>query len=348
MATYEYKTWETIELPIVTGDTYFIIYDHSTSTPGDDQTGIIYSGLILDGYRIIGIDEILSQYVYPQEISFNSTGHTQVDSTMYKTFYVYYTTDDWDTYTYDSITITYDWSYNSSAKSNLSDPINNLLDSRQIFMWSKKPSTPDVSTTITVSIDGIQQDQFNIAGYNTYNYIRRLTGFTFGGEFTYAYSYDFFVDSSIPTGNFSKLTIGGMTYYVTLTCNRYCLYYLNQIGGWDSLLFNGRELQSDKLSRLSYKKNYRAMTTDFFKVDYLTTINESWSLNTSYLDDIQSSKMINVLASNRIYLHDLQDNIIIPVNIINSTCEHKTYKNQGRKLPVYTLEVEASQEKFRV
>lgn len=346
--TYEFLSWQTINLPAVSGDTSFIIYDHTTSTPGTDVSGIVYSGLVLDGYSLNNLDEILSQYVFPQEISFSSSGHTQVDSTMYKHFYIYYSIDDWTTYTSDTVIITYDWSYNSNPKSNLSDPIINLLDARQFVVWSKKPASPDISQNILVTLNGRLEESFTITGYNTWNYVAQLNSFTYQGEFTYAYSYDYFVDSNLPVGDFAVLQIGNQKYYVALTCNRYCLYYLNQYGGWDSLLFAGSEKQSDNLSRLSYKKNYVSQSLDFHKVDYLTTIGETWSLNTSYLDDSQSLKMINVLASNKLYLHDLVENKIIPVNITNSVCEHKTWKNQGRKLSVYTLEVAASQNKYRV
>lgn len=347
MATYEYKTWETINLPAVSGDTHFIIYDHTTTNPGDDLTGIVYSGMVLDGYRIQNLNEILSQYVNPTPIVFSSS--VQPDNESHSKFYIYYTQDDWSNYTSDTIILTYDWSYSSSSRVVLSDPITNLLDYRQFLMYTIKAGTPDVSTSITVSLEGTQIDSFTISGYTYYNYIKNLSGLSYSGEFSYAYSYDFFVDQNIIIpGTYNTLTIGPSKYVVTNTCYKYCLYYQNQYGGWDSLLFRGREIQKDNLSRLSYKKNYVAQSTDFNKVDYLTTISESWELNTSYLDDSESSKMINLLGSNRIYLHDLNSGKITPVNVTNSVCEHKTYKNQGRKMASYIVEVYASQPKYRV
>lgn len=344
--TYEYKTWETINLPAVSGDTYYIIYDHTTSTPGDDQTGIIYSGLILDGYGLKNIDEILSQYVNPMEISFDSS--IFVDEHTHKYFYIYYTQDDWETYTSDTIIMTYDWSYSDSQRAALSDPIIDLLDSRQFFVYSVKPGSPDTTTTINVKLGNITVQSFQITGYNYYNYFRDLSNLTYPGEFSYAYSYDFFVDRSVPLDGVYELTIGSSKYYVTDTCYKYCVYYINQYGGWDSMLFRGRELQVDNLSRLSYKRNYVAQSQDFHKKDYLTNIAETWELNTSYINDVQSSKMINLLASNRMYLHDLETGNIVPVNVTNSNCEHKTYKNQGRKISAYTVNVAASQPKYRV
>ena len=181
-----------------------------------------------------------------------------------------------------------------------------------------------------------------------------MSDLVYPAEFNYEYSYDFFVDSpGHPIkGTYNNFSIGTnairKNYKIALTCCRYCIYYLNKFGGWDSMLFKGKELKTDNIERLSSKQNYRSMTNDFGQVDYMTKINERWSLNTSYLDDGQSSRMSHLIETNRAYLHDLVDNKIYPINIINSTCELKTYKNQGRKMAVYTIEVKSSQDKFRI
>ena len=347
MATYEKRSWETINLPPVSGNTYFRILDHSVSTdPSEETIGVIYDGLVLDGFGIQNLDEILSQYVKPTPIVFNTS--VQQDNGSHSTFYIYYTQDDWSTWTYDTVIITYDWSYESASRAVLSDPIINLVDNRQFFLYTIKAGTPDTQTTVTMKIDGITVFTQQISGYTYYNFVTDMNSQTYPGEFTYAYSYDFFVDRTVPIEGVNKITIGPSIYYVTNTCYKYCLYYLNQYGGCDSLLFRGRELKTDDLSRLSYKKNYVAQSTDFHKVDYLTTLQERWSLNTSFLDNIESSKMINLMASNKIYIHDLETGHIAPVNITNSNCEHKTYANQGRKMATYNIEVSASQPKYRV
>ena len=348
MATYEKKSWETLNLPPVSGDTYFRILDHSVNTdPSEETSGVIYDGLILDGFGIQNLNEILSQYVNPTPISFIS--QLQPDNESHSTFYIYYTQNDWQTWTNDIVIIIYDWSYKPNYnRSVLSDPIINLVDYRQFFVYTIKAGSPDVINTITMKIGNIVVTSFQISGYTYYNLVQDLSTSTYPGEFNYAYSYDFFVDRSVPIECVNKITIGPSTYYVTNTCYKYCLYYLNQYGGWDSLLFRGRELQTDDLSRLSYKKNYVAGSTDFHKVDYLTTIQEKWSLNTSFLDNEESSKMINLMASNKIFIHDLEEGYVAPVNITNSECEHKNYKNQGRKMATYNIEVSASQPKYRI
>ena len=347
MATYEKKSWETLNLPAVSGDTFFRILDHSVSTdPSAETTGVIYDGLVLDGFGIQNLNEILSQYIHPTPIVFTSS--LQQDNTSHSTFYIYYTQNDWETWTNDTVILTYDWSYSTINRAVLSDPIINLIDNRQFFLYTIKAGSPDVSQTITMKIGNIIVYTFTVSGYTYYNLVHDMSDATYPGEFSYAYSYDFFVDRSVPIDGVNKITTGPSTYYVTNTCYRYCLYYLNQYGGWDSLLFRGKELKTDDLSRLSYKKNYVAQSLDYYKTNYLTTIQERWSLNTSFLNNIESDKMINLMASNKIYIHDLVENFIAPVVITNSNCEHKNYKNQGRKMATYNIEVSASQPKYRV
>ena len=355
MANYSYQSWETINLPPVTGDTYFLITRTGNVPSGGDPSdiaNIIYSGLVLDGFYIQNLEEILSQYVNPESLTFDVIpDHLIQDDEQNVNFYIFYTQDDWNTWTRDTVSITYNWSY-GSTNVGVSDRIIDLVDYRQFFVRTMKPREDD---TVIVSLDGQQIETLELEGGSIWTYIRRFYGdpsITLAGEFSYAYSYDFFVDrpfdSLTYTTDLHTLTIGGVSYRIANTCYNYCLFYLNEVGGWDYMLFAGKELQTDKLSRLSYKKNYVAQSTEFHKVDYLTTINETWSLNTSWLSDIQSSKMGNLLASNRLYLQDLNKQTITPVNITNSSFEHKTYKNQGRKAYTYTVEVSASQPKYRV
>lgn len=302
MATYNFKTWQTINLDAVANDTQFIILDHTSSTPQSETSGVVYSGNILAGFGLQNLNEIFAQYV--KCIPLGTTPTVQEDTEYSKTFYIYYSTDDWTTSTSDTVTVTYDWTYDTDTPTQLSNPINNLLDKHQYLVYSY------------------------IEGSAKYNYVELLSN-----RFTQT---PYEISTSVGT------------FKIDDTCYNYCIYYLNQRGGWDSLLFQGKTIQNDKLTRLSYKKNYVAQSTDFNKVDYLTTIQESWQLNTSFMDDINSEKIINIMSSNDLYLQDLSSTQLIPVNITNSTCEHKTFKNQNRKLYTYTIEVTASQPKYRI
>jgi hypothetical protein len=346
MASYTYKSWQTINMPTVSTDTYFRILDHTSTSPQDEVEGILYDGLILGGFYIQNLNEILSQYVNPSTISFFSS--LQENSGGKKTFYIYYTSDNWQTFTSDDVTIIYDWGYETDMRTTLSAPISNLVDVRQYLLYSVRPQT--VPTNLVAKIGNIVQDAYVLDQSINYDYVKYLLDIDeWPGEFDFGYSYDYLVTrNSLVPGTFAEFTIGSDKFIVSHTCYRYCIYYFNQYGGWDSILFAGKTIQNDNLSRLSYKKNYVAGSTEFNKVNYLTTIQENWQLNTSFLGDLSSQKMINMMASNCLYLHDLEENKIIPINITNSKCEHKTYKNQGRKLYTYTIEVSASQPKYRI
>jgi len=338
MATFEYYTYETININAAHEDRYFLIFNHPFigEDPSEDYS-YLYSGFVLAENKILNLNEILSQYVHPARLQFNASNYVQNSAEGHLRFWIYYTSNDWETWTYDTISLIYNWGYNKPLDDStylyhgyLSDPILSIVDYRQFLLCSRRANSPDASQIVRIYVDGSQITNFSMTGYNIYTYARKAN--TFG-----------------VSGNGHTVTIGNQTYdIITDGCYRYCLYYANQYGGWDSMLFRGKELQKDSLSRLSYKKDYIVQSTDFHKVDYLTKINETWSLNTSYLNDIQSSKMINIMGSNELYLHDLETNRIIPVNITNTACEHKTYKNQGRKMSVYNLEISASQEKYRI
>lgn len=348
--TYSFNAWETINLPAVSGDTYYIIYSRTTSSPGDDLSGIIYSGLILDGYSLQNLNEILTQYLRVELPIFDPSNAVllQDDEQIY-TFYIYYTQDDWQTSTRDDITVSYNWSYEPYTRSKTQGIIN-LVDYRQYIVYSLM-SRDGTEEPVSVTLGNRTIDNFVIESDSTWTYIRNLRDENYPGEFTIAYSYDFFVHRTgeeLINGTYVKLMIGGKVFYVTNTCYKYALYYLNELGGYDYMLFGGREMQTDDFSKLSYKKNYVANSLDFHKNDYLTTINRTWSLNTSWLNDIQSDKMSSLMSSNRVYLHNLETQELIPVNITNKSCEHKTYRNQGRKLYTYTLELSASQPKYRI
>lgn len=59
------------------------------------------------------------------------------------------------------------------------------------------------------------------------------------------------------------------------------------------------------------------------------------------------SKMYHLLESNEVYLHNLKTDKITPVTITDSTCEYKTYANQGNTRFHYVINVESSNYKIR-
>lgn len=129
---------------------------------------------------------------------------------------------------------------------------------------------------------------------------------------------------------------------------RYCLYYVNSRGGWDSVLVDGIYTQKDKYTRETYTQNYRTPSTNRGVVEYRNNITESWTLYFRSLGDKNNRLFHNLFESTNVYLHDLEEGRIVPVYITSREMTYKTRKNQGRKLYTYEIEVESSQRKLRM
>lgn len=130
---------------------------------------------------------------------------------------------------------------------------------------------------------------------------------------------------------------------------RYALYYLNRSGGWDSFLIEGKTVKKDTYQNHYTENNYNNNTTQFGKKVYHSTISTTYQLHTSWLNDKQSDNLaFNLLSSNMVYLHDLEDNTIKPVVIINTETDYKTFRNNGNKLCSYTINVECSQKQYNL
>lgn len=134
---------------------------------------------------------------------------------------------------------------------------------------------------------------------------------------------------------------------VKKTCYNYCLYYINKYGGWDSLLVMGNALKSDNIARDKYQRFVKNTSNRHSSIVYNTTITPKWTLYTGIMNDEQCSLMDNLFESNTVYLHNLETDDIIPVNITNTSFDYKTRKNQGLQVKTYTINVEEAQSKRR-
>lgn len=137
--------------------------------------------------------------------------------------------------------------------------------------------------------------------------------------------------------------------YTEETCGaNYALYYLNAKGGWDGLVLEGNCEKTDKISRHQYNKVFNNQTIEYEKNTYISEINTSWKLNTGILDDEQARKLCwHLLASNRVYLHDLPQDRIIPVVITNTQNVYQTYRGNNGQPIQYEIDVAESQIKLR-
>lgn len=136
--------------------------------------------------------------------------------------------------------------------------------------------------------------------------------------------------------------------YSIPSCGDYALYYLNKFGGWDSFLIEGNVSKSKTVTHHSLSKAFNNNTLEYENKTYLNEMVTSYVLNTNYLTDEQSINLAdNLLTSIQIYLHDLRNDKILPVNITDTKIDYKTYQNQGKKMVNYQINIKESQTKIR-
>lgn len=136
-------------------------------------------------------------------------------------------------------------------------------------------------------------------------------------------------------------------YNIQDTCYDYCLYYSNAYGGWDSLLIDANTKKTDKITSKYYTRDYDNTTIKSEKTKFANIINTEYVLHTGWFNDDEQSRLHHLLESTEVYLHNLNTDEIYPVNITNTTCEYKTFTNNGRKKFNNTINVEVAQEKLR-
>lgn len=224
-----------------------------------------------------------------------------------------------------SYTVYNSWSYSTIPSTMIiSMPIRNVIDKRQYFMCSLYNNT------------NVKQD-------GNYNVIK-TTGTT---------SYHFYNTSSYQSlicddmkkyPDVKKVKVDILTFEVKETCADYCLYYTNAYGGWDSLLVNGNVKKTDKITSQYYTK---LDGNDYSRTKYFNEIKSGYVLYTDWFTDEEQAKLYHLIESINVYLHDLNTGEIIPVVITNTSCEWKTFTNNGKKKFYNTLNVDVSKEKIR-
>lgn len=166
--------------------------------------------------------------------------------------------------------------YTNSDVTYLSAPIDDLYDSRQYLIFSYLNGT-EAKINDTV---------LPVASYaNVYS--NKTTG-------------DISFTSSFQSFNYK------------MSCGDYAIYYLNEYGGWDSLLV--------KANKSEDKMNYDYLDYDTSK-RYLTEYTNKYNVVTGYT--INKENIHHLLNSTNVYLHNLNTGLIEPVLIDNNNYDFK-------------------------
>lgn len=204
------------------------------------------------------------------------------------------------------------------------DPIFNYVDSRQFLPVTV--ANPGGTKYLTISSPDIHKI---ITDEGTYTMFKLIDS-----HFNYVYVLYGVNDEEI------------RTFDVKDTCAKYVLYYLNAHGGWDSLLFEGKCTKTNSYEKSTILKDFNNTKLEFGNEHYLKNITTTYRCTTNFINDEQAKKMYNVFQTTKAYLYSFEDGETIPVLVNNNNYEVKSYRNNGRKLFTYTIEMQASQNKF--
>ena len=318
----QYPTWQDVFVPIprISDDESNITYSVSVMNNETSEYEVVYRGnaVFTDKDPEINITEIVRDYVEDNIAISGEAGYTQkIDLTK-----VMLNTGEEGDNLVASLYYYYDYSFDKDFKLTRNMPILNYFDVRQNIFLS------------FLNLSG----ETNIIRISAGGRLLRLR-FDTPGIFHHKLAH---YDGNIIVNAPDKST----TLTSKNTCAKYAIYYLNPLGGWDQLLIEGKVVKTIKLENKSYKRNFDNNTNEFENKHYLKNLTTSYKLTTGYLTDAQAKLMPNLIETTKAYLFELDTNKYIPVLINNNSVDIKTYRNQGRKLFTYTIEVQESQNKF--
>lgn len=239
-----------------------------------------------------------------------------------------------------------DWSYDygyDPATMGMAFPINGRIDARMPIVWTgydvqSVEATIYLSdgTTMEVIIPVEVSSDFNLDFNNDFAVHARSAGS--GTAVFYPSAWD----------GVTKIVIDGVTYQVVTECASYALYYVNAHGGWDCLLIEGNSIEADNLKRYTREMVYDNREVENRGVqNYVNEITKGFTLHTGWLFADQGEMMHHLLNSTEVYLYDIANDQMIPVTIPTTTCEYKTYANQGNRLVNYAIQVQVAQNRIR-
>ena len=321
--TGQYPTWQDVfvEIPRINDDDSNIDYSVSVLNNETNIFEVVYRGNAVfteEGNPEINITEIVRDYV-EDNINIYADAASKQEQNLTKVLLNTYEAEQ-------NIVATlyyyYDYSFVKDYKFTRNMPILNYFDTRQdIFLsfLNLSDEAKDVTVFDSGNIIYIQLDK--------------------PGLFHYKNKY---LDGNVTINTpYTTTTLTSKN-----TCAKYAIYYLNPLGGWDQLLIEGKVVKTITFENKTFKINFDNNTNEFQNKHYLKNLTTSYKLTTGYLTDEQAKLMPNLIETTKAYLCELDTNRYIPVLINNNSVDIKTYRNQGRKLFTYTIEVQESQNKF--
>lgn len=321
--TGQYPTWRDVfvTIPRISDDETDINYSVSILDDKTNTFEVVYRGNAVfpeGGEPEINITEIVRDYV-EDNINIDADRASKQEASLTQ---VMLSTEEPEQNLVATLYYYYDYSFDKDYKFTRNMPILNYFDTRQdIFLsfLNLSNETQDVTVFDSGNIIYIQLDKQGMIHYK-----------------------NAYLDGNVTINTPYTTT----TLISKPTCAKYAIYYLNPLGGWDQLLIEGKVVKNIKLENKTFKINFDNNTNEFQNKHYLKNLTTSYKLTTGHLTDEQAKLMPNLIETTKAYLCELDTNRYIPVLINNNSVDIKTYRNQGRKLFTYTIDVQESQNKF--
>ena len=318
----QYPTWQDVfvDIPRTSEDENNITYSVSVMNNETNEFEVVYRGnaVFTDEAPEINITEIVRDYV-EDNINIYAEGGSTQEANLTK---VMLNTDEPEPNLVATLYYYYDYSFDKDFKFTRNMPILDHFDTRQDIFLSFLNLSGETNN-VTISTGG------------------RLLRITLDAPGIFHNKRAYREGHVIVNAPDKRTTLTSKN-----TCAKYAIYYLNPLGGWDQLLIEGKVVKTTKLENKTFKRNFDNNTNDFQNKHYLKNLTTSYKFTTGYLKDEQAKLMPNLIETTKAYLCELDTNTYIPVLINNNSVDIKTYRNQGRKLFTYTIDVQESQNKF--
>lgn len=148
---------------------------------------------------------------------------------------------------------------------------------------------------------------------------------------------------NVKNGDVIRVSSAGKNIEYKVKCGAdYELFYQSPTGALDSIVFYGPCTMTGSTERYSIIQNKEYSPATGY--EHLNRYNSNsgklgWNLITGPMTDEESSRIVNVIYSNRCWLHDLVTDKLFAVNIVNSNIESKLRKKDKGNTS-YSIQVE--------
>ena len=107
-------------------------------------------------------------------------------------------------------------------------------------------------------------------------------------------------------------------------------------------MVEGKVVEGKTIEAFNYQKAIdNNIYADRENIRYQSNIKQNWVISTGYLSDAESKIIFdNLFTTNNIYLHNLKEDKIYPVNITDTQVTYKEFLNE-RKLINYTINLKS-------